>query len=233
MSCNGDRGRVCLTSHVDDLTLLESIDLKTKIMLFNRSKQFDFQPNLTICNESAEVVEKMKLLGVIITSDLKWHENTKHIVKKAFSKLWMLRRLKVMGASRKTLLDVYCKHVRSVAEFAAVVWSSGLTLDDSTQIERVQKCAFAIILAQEYTSYSEALEVFNMDTLSARRVVLSQHFAQKATNHPDHNQWFVQNVDNTNTRSVKPPYKPAQGRTQQLLKSAIPYLTELLNNDTL
>ena len=200
-------------------------------MLFNRSKQNDFQPNLYVCNERAEVVEQMKLLGVIITSDLKWHENTKHIVKKAFSKLWMLRRLKVMGASRRTLLDVYCKHVRSVTEFAAVVWSSGLTLDDSTQIERVQKCAFAIILAQDYTSYNDALKILGMETLSERRLMLSKNFAQKASSHHEHSLWFVQNVDNTNTRSEKPPYKPAQGRTQQFLKSAIPYLTELLNND--
>ena len=173
----------------------------------------------------------MKLLGVIVTSDLKWHKNTKHIVNKAFGKLWMLRRLKTMGASRKTLIDVYSKHVRSVVEFAAVVWTSGLTKDEITQIERVQKCAFAIVLCQDYLSYNNACETLDMDTLSKRREVLSYHFAEKASKHPEHSQWFVQNVANTNTRSKKPPYMPAQGRTQQFAKSTIPYLTKLLNTE--
>ena len=205
---------------------------KTKVMLFNRSKHNDFQPNLLLCNERADLVEQMKLLGVIITSDLKWHENTKHIVKKAFAKIWMLRRLKSMGASRKTLLDVYSKHVRSVVEFAAVVWTSGVTKECITQIERVQKSAFAIILAQDYISYNHACELLDMKTLSERREILSYHFALKASEHPVHSQWFVQNVPNANTRSVKPNFKPPQGRTQQFLKSTIPYLTEILNQNT-
>ena len=54
-----------------------------------------------------ELVEQFKLLGVVITSDLKWDENTDYITKKAFSRLWLLRRLKKLGASRKALLDIY------------------------------------------------------------------------------------------------------------------------------
>ena len=50
---------------------------KTKVMLFNRSKNTDFMPELRIGDgELLEVVEEFKLLGVIITSDLKWHSNT-------------------------------------------------------------------------------------------------------------------------------------------------------------
>ena len=93
-----------------------------------------------------ELVEKMKLLGVIITSDLKWRDNTEFITKKAFKKLWLLKRLKQLGASTAALLDTYIKHVRSDAEFAAVVWTSSLTQEDIRSIERVQKCAFAVIL---------------------------------------------------------------------------------------
>ena len=49
----------------------------------------------------------MKLLGVIITNDLKWDENTDFITKKAFSRLWLLRRLKKLGASNEALIDIY------------------------------------------------------------------------------------------------------------------------------
>ena len=63
-----------------------------------------------------EVVKKMKLLGVIVTSDLTWDDNTEFITKKAFSRLWLLRRLKKLGASREALCDIYAKNVRSVLE---------------------------------------------------------------------------------------------------------------------
>ena len=56
--------------------------IKTKVMLFNTSIKYDCQPELHINDEVLEVVSKMKLLGVIITEDLGWHENTTYITKK-------------------------------------------------------------------------------------------------------------------------------------------------------
>ena len=54
---------------------------KTKIMLFNTAKKNDFTPTLKINDKLIEVVDEIKLLGVKITSDLKWNENTKYITK--------------------------------------------------------------------------------------------------------------------------------------------------------
>ena len=56
-----------------------------------------------------------------------------------------------MGASRETLLDVYNKQIRSILEYAAVVWNAGLKKENITKIERVQKSAFAIILGSVAT----------------------------------------------------------------------------------
>ena len=99
---------------------------KTKAMLFNQCRTVDFMPNLSLENQEIEVVEQMKLLGVIITSDLKWSANTEFIVKKAFKKLWVLRRLKEAGANRDELIDMYIKIVRSIVELAVPVWHSSL-----------------------------------------------------------------------------------------------------------
>ena len=44
-------------------------------MLFNTAKTRDFSPEMIIDNNTLDVVEEMKLLGVKITSDLKWHSN--------------------------------------------------------------------------------------------------------------------------------------------------------------
>ena len=90
-------------------------------MLFNTSTKYDFHPELEVDGEVIEVVSKMKLLGVIVTDNLKWYENTASVTKKAFRRMWILRRLKNMGASKATLKDIYYKQIRSVLEFASVV----------------------------------------------------------------------------------------------------------------
>ena len=44
---------------------------KSKVMLFNNAKDYDFMPDIVCPNgEALEVVEELKLLGVILTSDL-------------------------------------------------------------------------------------------------------------------------------------------------------------------
>ena len=119
------------------------------------------------------MVKEMKFLGIIISDDLKWHANTTHITKKAYSRLWVLRRLKKMGASRQTLVDVFLKQARSVLEYAAVVWDAGLTKDDIMKIERVQESACSIILGANYNSYEEALITLQLKPLAERRRILA------------------------------------------------------------
>ena len=82
---------------------------KTKLMLFNPCYSKDFMPDITVASTRLELVESAKLLGVIITSDLKWEENTQYIVKRCYSKLWTLRRLKKLGAGSDDPLDTYFK----------------------------------------------------------------------------------------------------------------------------
>ena len=120
--------------------------------------------------------------------------------------------------------------MRSVLEYASVVWSSSITKKNTAQIERVQKAAFAIVLDKQYVSYQQACAVLNMDMLCERREKLAKQFALKASKHPLHKDWFVQNCDSTNTRQTKLKFKPPQGRTEGFLGSAIPYLTSLLND---
>lgn len=134
----------------------------------------------------------------------------------------MLKRLKTMGASQNVLLDVYTKQLRSVLEFASVVWHSGLTKEDSIQIERVQKCALAVTLGMEYRSYEDACDLLQIQYLNERRTQLSYNFALKSSNHPIHRQWFELNEQASRTRSEKNKFKPTHARTARLMKSAIP-----------
>ena len=111
---------------------------KTKLMLFNPCWSVDFMPEIELDNNQLELVEEMRLLGMIIQSDMKWTANTDHIVTKAFSRIWILRRLKGMGAKTRELVDMYVKQVRSVLELAVPAWHGAITLVERNDIER--KC---------------------------------------------------------------------------------------------
>ena len=168
---------------------------KTKVVLFNTSRKYDFPPKLSVLDDVyLEVVEEFKLLGVIFQSNLRWQANTDFICKKAYSRLWMLRRLKTLGANIEEILDVYFTQVRCVLEMAVVVWEPGLNQAQHKQIERVQKCAFYVIMGEQYSNYDNALKALKSETLSERRSKLCLNFAKKSeTNHKFKN-WFVPDV---------------------------------------
>jgi hypothetical protein len=202
---------------------------KTKLMLFNPSRTVDIQPEMIIDNEEIEMLEEMKLLGVVITSDLKWRSNTKYITERGYARLWILKRLKRLGCSVEDLLDAYIKQVRCLLEMACPVWHPALTIADSKAIERVQKSAFSIILGDEYQSYSSALDDLNLDTLVARRDSLCLKFAVKSSAHPTHSQWFKKTGDAPDTRN-RNLYQPVWTRTNRYKDSPIPFLTQMLND---
>ena len=53
---------------------------KTKNLIFNYSKNYQFSTDLKLEDEVIETVSETKLLGTIITSDLNWNKNTQSIV---------------------------------------------------------------------------------------------------------------------------------------------------------
>ena len=82
-------------------------------MIFNPCTSVDFMPELCLDDNELEVVDEVRLLGLIIRSDLKWVSNTDNMVTKANKKLWILRRLKYLGAEVSDLVDIYMKQIRS------------------------------------------------------------------------------------------------------------------------
>ena len=60
---------------------------KTKFMLFNPTKIYDFIPQCQIEGFDIETVEQMKLLGITIRNDLNWESNTDEMTVKANGRL--------------------------------------------------------------------------------------------------------------------------------------------------
>ena len=138
-------------------------------MKFTNSKKYDFPLELTFSDGSqVETTEVSKMLGVMISSNLKWRRNTDYICTKARKKLWLLRRLQPLGLSTFELFDVYIKEVRSILEYAVPVWNFSISKKETSEIEAIQKLAFRMILGQSYGTYNSAFALFNSQTLKER-----------------------------------------------------------------
>ena len=203
---------------------------KTKLMLFNPGSKRDFMPKFELGKTELELAEETTLLGVVMRSDLAWTSNTDYIVKRAYKKLWSLRRLKKLGANSNDLLDVYYKQVRSILEYAVPVWHPSLTSDDRLKIEQVQKAALSIIMGEGYQSYKTALRACNVETLFSRRQNLCRKFAKKSLKHGKFSKWFKPNPKVTITRLKPTRFCKLYTRTARYEKSPIGFLTNLLNN---
>ena len=56
---------------------------KMKAMLFNSARKWDFMPQIENgSGEYLEVLEELKSLGVIVSTNMTWHSNTKYICSK-------------------------------------------------------------------------------------------------------------------------------------------------------
>ena len=79
-------------------------------------------PEIAVDGQNLEVVEEFNLLGVIITSDLKWEANTDYISLQAYKRLWMIRRLKNLGLNTRSLVKIFTTQIRSVLDYGSVTW---------------------------------------------------------------------------------------------------------------
>ena len=144
----------------------------------------------------------------------------------------MLTKLKYVGTSIEDLTDIYILFIRSITEYCAVAFHSGLTVSQNTDIERIQKTSLKIILGDNYVSYPAALEMTGLETLYDRREARCLNFALKSLKHPVLSKMFPKNrnINNGNTEiRNRESFQVNFARTEQYRKSAIPFCQRLLN----
>ena len=205
---------------------------KTKCMIFNFTENYKFTTRLQMNNENIEVVKQAKLLGVIISDDLKWDENTKYLVKKAYSRMELLRKVASFTNSLEDKKNIYVLFIRSILEQASVVWSSSLSLENSDDLERVQKSAVRIILGKDFIDYEKALEKVDLESLKERRQTLSKKFAKKCLENEKTSDMFQvrEKIHAMNVRKEE-HFKVNFANTKRLKISAIPSMQRILNTD--
>ena len=202
---------------------------KSNYMIFNFSDNHRFATRMYLEDNILENVGETKLLGTIVSSDLKWTKNTEMLIKKAYQRMQMLHKLKSFNVANKDLVTIYILYIRSIIEQSCQVWHYSLTEEESNSLERVQKVACSIILSQEYTSYSNALRTLNLDTLSKRREKLCLKFAEACVKHPKMSKLFPYNQTISRDLIHREKFYVQPARTGRLLNSTIPQLQRALN----
>ena len=139
-------------NEINDWTLNQKMminEKKSKTIIFNYTKNYQFTTRLTINDKPLEVIDSTRLLGTILTNDLKWESNCAHIVKKANARMEILRKVASFGTDTEDLKTIYCLYIRSLLEHSATVWHSSLTEENKNDLERVQKSALKVQTLQK------------------------------------------------------------------------------------
>ena len=94
------------------------------------AKMKQFATCLTIKNTILHVgdfyinnMPSLKLLGVLITSDLSWHKQTRSVCSKMARKFGILRRI-VISLDTRTHAHVFNVHIKPDLDFCLSVWGT-------------------------------------------------------------------------------------------------------------
>ena len=197
---------------------------------FNRDKQFTTEVKLK--GEALEISDEVKLLGVVITRDLKWHKNTSYLTKKANKKMRMLHLASKFTRNRDHLKHIYKTFIRCNLEFSSTVWHSSLTQADRQDLERIQKAAVKVILKNDYESYEQALGLLKIESLDQRRETMALKFAKNSLKNHNFSKLFPLKMANHQMKvRNSEKYVVNTSKTKRYQESAVPYLQGLLNRD--
>ena len=116
-------------------------------------------------------------------------------------------------------------------EMAVPVWHSSLTLAQRKCLDRCQRVAMAAIVGHWAPSMTEQLSKLGLQRLADRREMLCARFALAMATKSRHKDIFTVakgGHPRPGKRSLK--YREPRARTAFYRKSAVPYLTRLLNS---
>ena len=118
---------------------------------------------ITVNGKELEIVSHAKILGLTVSSDLKWTVHVEKIVSKATKRLYLITQLKRAKVPTEDIIQICCACIRSILEYASPVFYNSLPKYLSNEIERVQKRFLKRIYPD--LSYDKAIEISKLDTL--------------------------------------------------------------------
>ena len=164
-----------------------------------------------------ELIEttKERDLGIIISNDLKWSEQSNHAALIANFMLGKLKR-SFKNWNKFTFKTLYTAYVRPHLEYATSAWCPYRQKDIKT-LEKVQRRATKLVPAVKHLKYTERLRLLDLTTLADRRIRgdAIQHF--KIKNDFNKVEWYHPNAL-TNSLKTDGPARGIRGRDDRLVK---------------
>jgi hypothetical protein len=149
-------------------------------------------------------------------------------IEKVRRRYWVIRHLKQHGLNCQELVKVYCSVLRSVIEYASVVYGPMLTGTQEEELEKLQSQSLKIVFGFD-KSYRTVLELSGLETLGERRRAASLRFARKCLT-SQYSHWFPLNEATRQTRHKK-MFREDFARCERLKNSPIYRMRRLLNEE--
>ena len=199
-------------------------------MIFNFTQNYQFTSRLSIDSQPLQMVDKTKLLGLVLISDLNWTENTKTLIKRVNARMEILRKMSSFSAPVPDMLTAYKTYIRSILEQSCVIWHSSITEEDREGLERVQKNACRNILKEKYLNYELSFLSLKLDKLFTRREKLLYSFGKKCLTLEQPKELFPKNNKShiMNTR-IPEEYQVIKTNTDRFKNSTVPCIQRMLN----
>jgi hypothetical protein len=141
---------------------------------------------ILVNGKELEIVNNAKILGLTISSDLKWRVHVETIVSKATKRLYLITQLKRAKVPIEDIILIYCACIRSILEYASPVFHNSLPKYLINEIERVQKRFLRRVYPN--LSYEDAIKTSKLDLLFDRRTAACLKLFEEAqmTDHKLH-----------------------------------------------
>ena len=205
---------------------------KTKSMILNFTKNFQFITLLQLKQKNVEIVDKIKILGTIVNNQLSWNENCSNLIKKANARMQLLRKVWSFGSTRTEMVGLWKVFCRGILEQTCPVWSSSLTDQNKSDLERVQKTFVKLILEEDYTNYQSGLSLLHLNTLEERRNILTLRFAKTSLADGLLRDLFpLRSKQHRMTKRNTEKFKVTRAYTERFRKSPIITMQNMLNRE--
>ena len=205
---------------------------KTKSMIINFTEKYQFHTRLKLNDSNVQVVEKMKILGTLVTNKLSWSENCDILVKKVNARMQLLRKVWSFGSTKQEMVELWKVYCLSVLDQSCVLWGSGLTRENINDLERTQKTFVKLILQEDFRSYNEALLNLGLQNLEDRRKRLTLAFAKQSLADGHFSDLFKKRKPRETMKTRKRNFfEVIHANTERYKNSPIITMQRLLNED--
>lgn len=172
-----------------DWCILNKLSLnanKCKVLSFTRTRTSGIEAPYVLMDEQIRRVCDIQDLGVIFSNNLNFNKHIDYIISRAYSALGLIKRHSGEFHDPYTLRSLYVTYVRSVLEFAAVIWHPFYRIH-ADRIESIQK-QFLIYALRRLPSpnrnsyvrepYRNRLLLLNLQSLDRRREIACAVFGR-------------------------------------------------------